>query len=117
MNATPILRNTSLIPVRVALSIMPATVIWEPGTSSAEARGNAALEGSPGTSRSKARRVEPEHTSISSPSPVTFAPIALSIRSVWSRERPPPRTVVEPTAVSPESNNADLTWAEATVMP
>ena len=47
-------------------------------------------------------------------STVTSAPIAASIRSVWSRDARGSITVVAPGACRPASSTADLTWAEAT---
>ena len=48
------------------------------------------------------------------PSTAMWAPIAASMRSLWSREREGSATVVAPSAASPASRMADLTCAEAT---
>ncbi len=48
------------------------------------------------------------------PSSLRSAPIARSIRSVWSRDRAGSSSVVSPSAWSPASRSADFTWALAT---
>ena len=54
------------------------------------------------------------HTATRRPSTFTSAPIAASITSVWSRVRTGSTTAVSPSAYSPASRTADLTWALGT---
>ena len=90
----------------------------EPGTIRAATIGNAADEGSAGTTTVAGRNSGRPTSVIRRPSPsgatATSAPKWASIFSVWSREASPSITVVTPGALRPASRTADLICAEAT---
>ncbi len=115
----PISRSVATRPVRSSFMPTFSMRISEPGSSSAATIGNAAEEGSPGTTRSAAlSSTSPRSVIRRWPSavvtPVTMAPKWRSIRSVWSRVASGSTTVVSPGAFKPASRIADFTCAEGT---
>ena len=75
---------------------------------------NAAEEKSPGTGTSPASSRSAGETISHSSSRRIEAPIAASIRSVWSRVQIGSWMEVSPSASSPASSRQDFTWALAT---
>ena len=118
--STPIRASTGSRPVRVGFSPTPRMASGVvPPASAAQTRRNAAAEKSPGTSSSSgasraggasSRTVHapPRHASR------TVAPIASSMRSLWSRERRGSRTSTGTPAPTAASRIALLTCALAT---
>jgi len=82
------------------------------GRAAASARKNAADEKSPGTSISSGSSRSHGATVTAGPETSIRAPIARSIRSVWSRVSVFSITVTGPLARSPASNRADFTCAD-----
>ena len=113
VRSAPISRSVSNRPARVGFRPMLGTSTSEPGTISAAQTGNAALEGSRGTTMVWARSSGWPVRVISRPSGVSTteisAPKPASIRSVWSRVASFSITTVWPGAFKPASRTADLT--------
>jgi hypothetical protein len=112
--STPIRERIESIPIRLRLMPTSRSPTSLPGTSSAPAMKKAAEEKSPGTGTSPASRRSAGETISASPSRRIEAPIAASIRSVWSRVQSGSWIVVSPSASNPASSRQDLTWALAT---
>ena len=116
--SAPISRSVVKSPERSGFVMTPSTTMSEPGTISAATIGNAADDGSAGTTTGRALSSGRPTRSIRRPSPsgvtVTSAPKWASIFSVWSREASASITVVTPRALRPASSTADLICAEAT---
>ena len=124
--SAPIVRSRSITARRVGFAPTPRSVRSASGWMAAATSQNAAADTSPGTRSSIACTVRPPSiviatapsarpdASSSSRSVRTAIPRARSIRSVWSRVATASRTVVEPSARSPASRIADLTWALGT---
>ena len=110
----PIARSTSIAPVRRGFTPTSGIRISDPGTIAAPAIQNAAALASPGADTSKGRSAAPGRTVILGPSTSISAPIAASIRSVWSRDGPGSSIVLAPSARSAASSTALLTCADAT---
>ena len=94
-------------------------VTSEPSTTSAATIGNAAEDGSAGTTTSAPCSSGWPVSAILRPwlpslTETISAPKCFSISSVWSRLASCSMTVVTPGAASPASSTADLIWAEAT---
>ena len=103
------------MPVRVGLTPTPVMVRCDWGTSSPAASRKAAEEMSPGTAMSSGVRGRLGRSLVvTRPSTRIGAPMAASMRSVWSRAGPGWRTMARPSLYSPASSRADLTWALAT---
>ena len=100
--------------MRVGLSPTPVMRKREPGTSPPATSQKLAALRSPGTSRSSGARRSARPTADRPREVFTSAPIARSIRSVWSRVGMVSTTSVNPSAYRPASKMADLTWALAT---
>ena len=101
--------------MRVGLTKIRVKTNSELGTNAAEAAKNAAVDGSPGTVKSKGERGEVIlETVAASPSVERFAPSPDNIFSVWSRDKIGSVTDVSPLAPSPAKRTADFTWALAT---
>src|SRR6266511_4096630 len=108
----PMRVRTSRNRVRVGFRPTSATATRPPVSTAAPA-GNAADETSPGTIPSKAGGSKADtHTSPGSAR--TGPPSAPTMRSVWSRDGPGSTTEVSPSAASPASRTAPLTWALGT---
>ena len=101
-------------PIRLRLMPTSRSPTSLPGTSSAAAMKKAAEEKSPGTGTSPASRRSDGEMVRTSSSRRSEAPMAASIRSVWSRVAIGSRMAVSPSASSPASNRQDFTWALAT---
>ena len=113
--SAPISRSTSSRPVRVGLTPTPVRVSSASGCTVAATIQGAAAEMSPGMVTSSASRSPSEGVSVTAaPSCATFAPMAESMRSLWSRVCAGSTTVVGPSAPRAASSNADFTCAEAT---
>ena len=114
----PISPSVLRSPVLSGFIITPSTTMSEPGTISAATIGNAADEGSAGTTTVVGRNSGRPTRVTRRPSPsgatVTSAPKCASIFSVWSREACASITVVAPGALRPARRTADLICAEAT---
>ena len=103
------------MPARVGLSPTPVSSRSASGCSVAATIHAAAVLMSPGTLTSTASRSPAGGVSVTAvPSVAMPAPIAPSMRSVWSRDRDGSTTVVGPSAARPASSSADLTCADAT---
>lgn len=105
--------------MRSGLVITSENMTSEPSTISAATIGNAAEDGSAGTTTSAPCNSGSPSSVILRPWLPSFfeeisAPKCLSISSVWSRLASCSITVVTPGADSPASSTADLIWAEAT---
>ena len=106
---------------RVGLTPTPRSVSSASGWMAAATSQNAADETSPGTRSLTALTDIPPSRLIATGPPAppvasvtTGTPRARNIRSVWSRVATASRTVVRPSARSPASRIADLTWALGT---
>ncbi len=100
--------------MRVGLRLTPVTVTSLFGNSDAATSKNAADEKSPGTVKSSGCSSLPGCRTMVSPCVTRSAPIAASIRSVWSRAGPGWTTAVAPLACNPANKIALFTWALAT---
>ena len=101
------------MPARVGFTPTPRTWTSASGCATAATSQNAAELMSPGTSTSTAFNACGLIETVR-PSVTTSAPIAESMRSVWSRDAAGWWSTVRPSARSPARSRADFTWALAT---
>ena len=110
----PMAVRMSSTPVRVGLSPTSDKVTREPGTIAAAASRNAADEMSPGSVPSRGLSDVAGWTVSVSPAETTVAPMARSMRAVWSREGSGSCRVTGASAPSAASSRQLFTCAEAT---
>ena len=122
--AAPISPSVAMRPARSGFIMTPSRITSEPGVTSAATSGNAAEDGSAGTTigrgtssgwpTSVMRRPCAPCGSTRKTSVRTWAPKWLSIFSVWSRVASPSITTVSPGAERPAMSAADFTCADGT---
>ncbi len=109
-------RSTSMIPVRVGFMPTPVKRTSASGWTDAATIQKAAAEMSFGTRIESGASGTSGLSRTAGPSRPMRAPIAASMRSVWSRVGSGSSTIVSPSAKSPASRMLDFTCADATGM-